>query len=218
LGKRFRNHLTRPRFWWRMFVFIILAWFIGVGALAFTIIVRANTPIGDVATESADAIVVLGAGVRRDGSANSALRRRAHLASELYHAGYASNMVCSGGQAPDRPNSEAFACRQVLLAQGVPNEAIILEESSRSTEENALYTSTIAQANNWQELIIVSDGFHILRAEFLFNKIGLSVQGAPVSSEHLRRSYLTSQVMREMVAFHWQIFKDTLGLPYTHVP
>ncbi len=169
--------------------------------------------------QEADGIVVLGAGLSRDGRPGYALIRRSSHAAQLWHQGYADTILCTGGQAPGQPRSEADACRQVLMWRDVPANAILLEEQSRSTEENALYSRPIIEANGWETVILVSDSYHVFRAEILFRTRGIPVLLSPVPREEMRNhdSYPRA-VTREIAALHWQFFKDLLGLPFTHIP
>ncbi|MDZ4771199.1 MAG: YdcF family protein [Chloroflexota bacterium] len=164
-----------------------------------------------------DAIIVLGAGVRRDGSAGPTLTRRAHEGARLYTAGYAPVVICTGGTPYRASRAEAEACADVLRADGVPESAILLETSSRSTEENAAYTRAIFDARGWETALVVSDGYHLLRAGWIFQQQGIDAQTAPTSVPALRRD-IAVNLGRELVALHWQVFKTALNLPYTFVP
>ena len=53
------------------------------------------------------------------------------------------HVLCTGAQADGYPRSEADACREVLMREGVPESAIWLEDESRSTEENAINSTQI---------------------------------------------------------------------------
>ena len=171
------------------------------------------------ATQPADAIVILGAGVNRDGRAGFALTRRSEAAIALYQDGLAPLMLCTGGIPYNRPRSEAKACRDVLLAQNIPDEAILREEQSHSTEENALYSTPLLAENGIQRIIVVSDSFHLLRAGYLFGSRGLDVQleGVPPQRSRTSLDYFLS-LAREGVALQWQLVKDLFGLPFTRVP
>lgn len=169
--------------------------------------------------EPADVIIVLGAGLRRDGSPGPALWRRGGQAADLYAAGMADHIICTGGLGPGRPRSEAEACQEVLMRNGVPENAIALESQSRSTEENALFTRRIMEENGWQRAVLVSDSYHLFRAEILFQQTGVDVVTSPVPPERIRgRMFYLSSVLREVAALHWQVFKDTFNLPFTYVP
>jgi uncharacterized SAM-binding protein YcdF (DUF218 family) len=106
----------------------------------------------------------------------------------------------------------------LLLNEGVSPETIILEDRSRSTEQNALYSREIMAANGWQTAIIVSDSFHIFRANLIFESLGFDAVSSPIPSSWLRKGYYLQMVVREVVALHWQFVKESLNLPFTSVP
>jgi len=211
-----RNKKGFPwRFVSRLFLLLVLVWVLVVAGLVILI-----DRTGQVdQRQPVDVIVVLGAGLSADGRPGYALVRRSRHAAELWQQGYADTILCTGGQAPDQWRSEADACRDVLMWRGVPASAIVLEEQSRSTEENAIYSRPIIEANGWETVLLVSDGYHLFRAEILFRTRGIPVFLSPVSKEAMQRhdSYVRA-VTREIVALHWQFFKDLLGLPFTHFP
>jgi uncharacterized SAM-binding protein YcdF (DUF218 family) len=167
--------------------------------------------------QSADVIIVLGAGLRRDNQPGPALLRRSERAAALYRDGYASVVICTGGQTSGRTRSEADACRQVLEANGVPASAILLEERSRSTEENALYARELMQAQGWQDAVLVSDGYHLLRAQWIFTDAGVQVYPSPASTRPRLITY-GQAILREVAALHWHLFTELLNLPVTYVP
>jgi uncharacterized SAM-binding protein YcdF (DUF218 family) len=166
--------------------------------------------------QQADVIVVLGAGLRRNNTPGPALTRRAARAVELWRAGYAPIIICTGGKPGNRTRSEADACAELVRAAGIPADAILLEDRSRSTEENALETYTLMQANNWQSAIVVSDSFHLFRALRLFRNEGLLIFTSPAANSPPAREYVVF-LAREVVAFHWQLLKEAFSLSTTYV-
>ena len=197
----------------RALLTVVGVWLIGCAAIALVIVVYGETE----RAEPADVIVVLGAGLRRNGEPGPALTRRVNHAAAVFEQGYAPAIICTGGY-PQRgiQRSEADACRALLLAQGIPESAVFLEEQSRSTEENAVYTQAIMEENGWQSALVVSDGYHLLRAELIFSQVGIAHTTSPTVSPPFF-TYVSS-VAREVVALHWQAVKTILNLPYTYVP
>lgn len=200
----------------------LLFWAIGgvMLWLVFAVVLAGVVHIYGMRDDSrvSDTIVVLGAGLRRDGSAGPALTRRTLHAAQLYREGLAPRIICSGGHAEPRPRSEAAACAEILQRQGIPDSAVILEDRSRSTEENALYTREIMDANGWTRALVVSDSFHMLRAEWIFNGYGIEFTPGPVLPDQIRSTstYLAS-LSREVLALHWYFLKSTLNLPITYI-
>jgi uncharacterized SAM-binding protein YcdF (DUF218 family) len=111
-----------------------------------------------------DAIVVLGCRVRPDGTASGALARRARHAAHLYAEGIAPKVVFTGGVG-DFPPSEASAAAAIARGEGVPDEVIVLEETSTSTEENAREASRLIGGGR---VLVVTDTYHAFRAERVF--------------------------------------------------
>ena len=116
----------------------------------------------------ADVIIVLGAALKSDGRPNKALSRRSRHAAALWKAGHAASIICTGGVGPGLARSEADGCREVATGAGVPAGAILLEEASHSTEENASNARSIMDAHGWQTAIVVSDSYHVARARRVF--------------------------------------------------
>jgi uncharacterized SAM-binding protein YcdF (DUF218 family) len=171
----------------------------------------------DERAAEADAIVVLGSGLKDDNRPGEALTRRAERAAILWGEGYAPFVICTGGFTIGRTRSEADGCREVLEANGVAPEAILLEERSRSTEENAAYTRELMAERGWNSVLLVSDAYHLMRAMWIFSDAGVNVIGrAPAARPELDDQI--GAVVREVIALHWQTFKKVFNLPVTYVP
>ncbi|MDX1996013.1 MAG: YdcF family protein [bacterium] len=183
---------------------------VGLGLLVYT------TGESDTSQPS-DVIIVLGSGLRRNGSPGDALTRRSVWAAQLYQQGIAENIICTGGIGRNQRRSEASACREILLARGVPDSAILLEEQSKSTEENALYSAEIMAANDWSSAVLVTDSFHMLRADWIFDQVGVEHSRSPVPREWVRRLWYARLFTREIIALHWQAFQDVFNLNVTRV-
>jgi uncharacterized SAM-binding protein YcdF (DUF218 family) len=126
-----------------------------------------------------DAVVVLGAAVVAPGTPGEALRRRlAHGVRVFGNRGIAF-LVLSGGHV-GAPPSEAELMRVLALEQGVADDRIVVENQSRNTFENALYTGRIMRERGWRRVLVVTDAFHMPRALFIFRRLGLDAIGAPV--------------------------------------
>ena len=153
-------------------------------ALAFGYLLAAGAlarygrrPLG--AAERYDAIVVAGCAVRPDGSPSPALAKRAAVALSLYRAGHADRVVFTGGVGsqvgPDGP-SEAAAAAAWAVSRGLPSGAVVLEEKSTSTEENARFAAQRIGAE--ARVLVVSDAYHVYRCERVFARHFRSARGA----------------------------------------
>lgn len=94
----------------------------------------------------------------------------------LYRAGRVRRILISGGSGTvhAKAHTEAQDLATLLRLAGVPNAAIILEEKSRNTRENALFTQQLVAARpELDTLILVTSAFHLRRAQGCFAKVGL---------------------------------------------
>ena len=123
--------------------------------------------------------VVLGARVHPDGTPSPALVDRVRVGLELLRTGQAQRLLLSGG-APDARPSEAATMARLALESGAQQASLLLEETSRSTFENAARCAELLEARGETEIILVSCDFHLARASAHFRGRGLTVW--PVAS------------------------------------
>jgi uncharacterized SAM-binding protein YcdF (DUF218 family) len=189
----------------------VVVWVLILAGMVFGID-RAGAP---AQAQAADVIIVLGSGLRRNGEPGDALYRRSIWAAEAYAKGLAPVVICTGGQAENQRRSEASACAEVLVGRGVPADAIVLEDSSRSTQQNAIYTRDIMAVNGWRDAVLITDSFHMLRASWIFDSEGVPHHDYPVPREWVRDRFYWQHLAREVLALHWQAFIEIFDLPFT---
>jgi uncharacterized SAM-binding protein YcdF (DUF218 family) len=212
-----QSTFTRRRLMKMMVVLLVLwLWVAFISAIVIFAYGEQNQ-IDNTQTDIADVIIVLGSGLRSDGRSGDALIRRSLWAARLYEQGAAPELICTGGVGRTQTNSEASACRDLLVSNGVPVSAIHLEEQSRSTEENAIYAKGLMEDNGWQNAIIVTDSFHMFRAHLIFDGKGIIHYNSPVPRQWVRKGWYIMSFTRELVAIQWQTIKETFNLPYTNV-
>lgn len=165
---------------------------------------------------AADVIVLLGAGLEPGDRPSRSMTRRLQRVAELFHRGLASQVICSGGTGAGRSRSEAAVCSEILQRQGVPAEAILLEEGSRSTEENARFSAALIEARGWQRVILVSDGYHLLRARLLFERFAQPVLTSPAA--HPPPGPYLWNTLREVAGLYWLGLRYLLNLPELLLP
>lgn len=159
----------------------------------------------------ADVIVMLGAGLEPGDRPGRAMSRRIQQTADLYGRGLATYVICSGGTGAGRNRSEAAVCAEVLQRHGVPATAILLEARSRSTEENARFSLELIVARGWQRVIVVSDGYHLLRARWLFGRLGQPVLTSPAADPP--PAWHVLYVLREVGALYWLSLRYLLNIP-----
>lgn len=95
------------------------------------------------------------------------------VAVSLYRAGLAPLLVLSGGGREIVPEAEVM--RELALAAGVPESALMLESRSLTTLENAIETAKLLAPSGRTAVALVTDGYHAMRARLLFRMAGLRV-------------------------------------------
>ena len=85
--------------------------------------------------QKADVIIVLGAAVY-GGEVSPVFKERLNHGIRLYEEGYATKMILTGGVGEGNGYSDAYIAKQYVVGQGVPEEAVLLEEKSVITQEN----------------------------------------------------------------------------------
>jgi len=131
---------------------------------------------------ASDAIVVLGARVEPNGHPGSDLTSRVYHALDLWQAGYAPQIICTGGF-KDEPLSAAAVCRRFAIDWGMPPEQVWLADGARNTAEDAQATARVMAANGWHTAILVSHPLHLYRARWLFRRAGVEAVTSPTTTK-----------------------------------
>jgi uncharacterized SAM-binding protein YcdF (DUF218 family) len=108
-----------------------------------------------------DAIVVVSGGNTQNRTAEGI---------KLYQSGWADAVIFSGAAQDKSGPSNAEAMKLQALRAGVPERVIYTEERSENTEQNATNTDEIFSDNNFQEVMLVTSGYHQRRASLEFEK------------------------------------------------
>jgi uncharacterized SAM-binding protein YcdF (DUF218 family) len=88
-------------------------------------------------------------------------------------------IIFTGGQGNRNEPTEAAAARAYAIKNGVPANAILLEDSSHTTYENVINAKQVADANGLKKVLIVSDPMHMKRAVAMARDIGLEAYPSP---------------------------------------
>lgn len=128
--------------------------------------------------EPADAIVVMGA-AHYNGRPSPVLKARLDHAADLFRRGLAPIVVVTGGQAPGDAMSEAEAGRRYLLEQNVADSVVVVEATGASTEPSLRAATVTIRQRGGTRVILVSDGFHLLRLTIVARRLGLVPFGSP---------------------------------------
>ena len=129
-------------------------------------------------TRPADAIVVMGA-AQYDGRPSPVFAARLDQGVALYLAGVAPRLVLTGGRAAGDRTTEAAVGRAFAIARGVPPEAIVVEDRSRTTLESIRAVAGLLKADQAGTAVFVSDRPHMLRVLRMAADTGIIAWGSP---------------------------------------
>lgn len=133
--------------------------------------------------KNADYMIVLGAQVRGTKITKS-LKYRLDTAISYLEKNQNTHVIVSGGQGPGEDIAEANAMSQYLTEKGIDKSRISIEDQSRNTNENILFSKKFIKGNN-KKVVIVSNGFHIFRGVSIAKKQKIGIingLGAPTDS------------------------------------
>ena len=185
------------RFLWRVILVSV-----GMG-LVVVVLPRAVTSIYSTSrvyqeqdVPAARLAIVFGAGLRRDGTPTAILRDRVETAADLYFSGKVEKILMSGDNRFEYYN-EPGAMRQYALSLGVPDTAIAMDYAGRRTYDTCYRAKAIF---GMSDAILVTQKFHMPRALFLCNALGLSAYGVEANNNRYRRISLMIWNLREQIA------------------
>jgi len=108
---------------------------------------------------------------------------RAESAIALWKQGYAPVLIFSGGSSDPESVASAELMKRAAVTAGVPVNAIIVEGSSATTEENAQRVAELMKTAGLRSAILVTSPYHQRRAALLFerefDRAGLSFRNHP---------------------------------------
>jgi uncharacterized SAM-binding protein YcdF (DUF218 family) len=91
----------------------------------------------------------------------------------------APRVVLTGGVGVGDTTSEAAVSRKYVIGRGIPDTAILLETTGRTTQESLRSVAALLRSRNEESVILVSDPFHMLRLDILARRFGLVPYTSP---------------------------------------
>ena len=148
-----------------------------------------------------DFIIIHGAGLLDGEKVTPLLKKRIDKAVEAYYKSKNSNIkiIASGGQGGDEKISEAQAITNYLLEEtDVPQDAIILEDQSRTTYENLLFSKELGEKLVAKpQFLFVTNDYHVFRTSTYARKLKMKGDGLGCRTAGY---YIPSAFIREYVA------------------
>jgi vancomycin permeability regulator SanA len=146
--------------------------------------------------EDSPVALVLGAGLRPDGTPSTYLRRRLDAAQALYDAGTVQVVLVSGDNG-SVGHDEPTAMRDYLVANGVPTQDVVLDHAGFDTHDSCVRAHDVFGVDR---AVVLTQDYHVRRAAFSCVAAGIDTQGVGVSSASVQPRQAATWRLRELPA------------------
>lgn len=181
-----------------------------LGVLVLTVSAGMKAAVGDrvrsadelavLASEAPfDCILVLGAGLRADGSPSDMLHDRVSVGTQLYHQTERTPLLMSGDHTGSY--NEVAAMKDLAISLGADSTDIFLDHAGYSTYESILRAKEIFGA---RRVLIVTQEYHLYRALYIAESLGLEAYGISADLRAYRGQ--TKYELRETLARFKDLF------------
>ena len=174
----------QPRRWLKILLALVLAGILCFAGLFGAVMYGAY----DHVSGDPQVMIILGCRVMPGGEPSILLQDRLDTALDYLDDHPDITVVVSGGQGNNEPTSEAARMADYLEEHGVDADQILLEDQSSNTKENLIYSRELLEEHGIvvlrDEVLVVSNGFHLTRAQMLAERYGyksVSALAAPTS-------------------------------------
>ena len=152
-----------------------------------------------------DAIVVMGV-AQYDGRPSPQLQARLDHVLKLWNEGVATLVVTTGGNQPGDRFTEARASADYLVAGGIPESSISMEDIGSTTLQSLQGVAEILHSRGLSSVEIVTDPYHALRSRLIAQDLGLTAYASPTEN-----SAVTGGAEKR------RMINEGLGLSLAHV-
>lgn len=172
-----------------------------LGILAFVLIqmriwsLSRDDRVSREEAQPAQAILILGAKVDSSGNMSPALLGRMKESLALYQLGKSQTILISG-DGENQQRNEIAAMKSWLLEQGVPEEDILADDHGLNTYASLYRAKHVYQL---ETLLVVTQDYHLGRALYLGQQLGLSCEGVGTPNSVLK-AQLPQNLLRESLA------------------
>jgi uncharacterized SAM-binding protein YcdF (DUF218 family) len=156
--------------------------------------------------------VVLGTEVLSGGRPSRTLAARVRHAAGLYARGRVRRIIATGGLGK-HPPAEAEVMGRVLGEEGVPEDAVTLEDRALNTWDSARFVAGMAKGLGVGDVLVVTDPLHCVRTVAAFERAGLRARAEPVYGSPMWRGRWArrGQLVRELGALVWYRIRYGVG-------
>ncbi|MCI8955793.1 MAG: DUF218 domain-containing protein [Eubacterium sp.] len=168
-----KNMLIRGLFW---LIFAAVIMTLTVVGINLYIVIKEKSRIVSLEEASdfkADCIIVLGAGIRDDGSPTWMLEDRIKIGDKLYQNHAADKIIMSGDHGREN-HDEVNTMKNYAINEGIPSEDIFMDHAGFETYDSLYRARDIFGA---KKVMIVTQEYHLYRALYIADKLGIDARG-----------------------------------------
>lgn len=179
---------------------VILGAVLGTGVIAANVYIVKSTKSGIVserelaALEDVDCVLVLGCGVRNDGTPTDMLADRIKVGIRAYETGVSDRLLMSGDHSR-KDYDEVNAMKAIAVESGIAADNVFCDHAGFSTYESMYRASDIFGADR---IVIVTQSYHLPRAIYDARRLGIEAYG--VSADERVYAGQTYRDVRELLA------------------
>ena len=160
--------------------------------------------------EKIDCAIILGAGIWGD-KPSPMLEDRLLEGIKLYKDGIVDKILATGDHGQNGYD-EVSVMKKYIMEQGVPSEDIFMDHAGFSTYESMYRAKAVFDVEN---AIVVTQEYHLYRAIYIANQLGLNVLGAPSDPrEYAGQAYRN---IREVLARNKDVLQCILKIKPTYL-
>ncbi len=182
----------------RVFVIMVIGIVLlgaSIAAINYRVVQSTKSKIVSISElQEAECILILGAYVRPSGAPSEMLKDRLSKGYEVFVADKAPKFLLSGDHG-QKSYDEVNSMRDYIEAKGVDKEFIFLDHAGFSTYESLYRARDIFET---KKVIIVTQQYHLPRAIYIAEKMGIQAQG--IAAEHIAYRGMAAFKTREALA------------------
>lgn len=150
----------------------------------------------DKATElkNVDCILILGCGVKEDGTPSLMLSDRMTVGMDLYKSKAAPKILVSGDHGTVEYD-EVNTMKQIAIDNGIPSEDVFMDHAGFNTYDSMYRARDVFKV---KKVIIVTQEFHLSRALYIAESMGLEAYGVAADLREYSGEWLNE--LREIAA------------------
>lgn len=131
-----------------------------------------------------DAILLLGIELGENDRPTEEMHARVHAAAQAYRMGMAPRIVVCGGVTPGHAVSEAAVMSGLLDREGIPAEAVLMEDRSQITIENMKFAAAVLGGAKGKRVLVVTSDYHLRRSVLTAMRAGFRARGYAAALTH----------------------------------